>query len=97
MDGREAAKSFRITPRARSSVGKSVCLLSRGSGVRIPPGAPLFCLVFSICSGDILPPVSNPTVTTSNHHFDLYSTCPVTAFIRTYEEKNKHPSWIAQE
>ncbi len=26
---------------ARSSVGKSVCLLSRGSGVRVPPGAPL--------------------------------------------------------
>ena len=25
---------------ARSSVGKSVCLLSRGSGVRVPPGAP---------------------------------------------------------
>src|ERR1700685_1876377 len=28
-----------------------------------------FCLVFSICSGDLLPPVSNPTVTTSNHSF----------------------------
>jgi site-specific recombinase XerD len=33
-------KLLKTRMRARSSVGKSVCLLSRGSGVRVPPGAP---------------------------------------------------------
>ena len=37
----------RTWPRARSSVGKSVCLLSRGSGVRIPPGAPQSSMYFT--------------------------------------------------
>src|SRR5271170_1567432 len=33
-----------------------------------------FFPVFLVCAGDLLPPVSNPTVTTSHHHFDPYST-----------------------
>ncbi len=49
-DTRPASAGLSETPaRARSSVGQSVGLLSRGSGVRIPPGAPAFATPASLC------------------------------------------------